>query len=306
VGKTQERRSLMWLIVGGSGQLGHALSRLLTERNIEFVAPSSRDLDIRDKEEIEGFVSQLRPSVIVNAAAYTNVDLAETEIQLAFDINEAGPANLATAAKSVSAPFIHISTDYVFSGENTKPWTESDPVAPVSIYGKSKAAGEAQVLNMYPEGSYILRTAWLYSPWGKNFAKTMATMALLDKEAKVVNDQFGQPTSATDLALQILETVTAKIPFGVYHATNGGETSWFGFARAIYELCGKDPNLVAPTDSATFVRAAKRPRYSVLDHGKWITQEGKVGASNEMRNWREALKEIFSDIESQIKREGVI
>jgi dTDP-4-dehydrorhamnose reductase len=214
---------------------------------------------------------------------------------------------LAVAAKTVGAVFAHVSTDYVFSGIGSVPWQESDLRAPVSVYGTTKAAGEVAVLAEYSEQSYVFRTAWLYSEWGKNFAKTMVRLALSgDGDVKVVDDQIGQPTSALDLAEQIVSAIEAKLPFGIYHGTNSGQASWFEFAQEIFGLCGDgvSVNRVVRTDSSSFVRPAKRPAYSVLGHDAWKNVGVNGVAVPEMRDWRLALREAMPEIISAVKAEG--
>ena len=200
-----------------------------------------------------------------------------------------------------------VSTDYVFSGISDRPWREDDLRAPVSLYGTTKAAGEVALLSEYSEGSYIFRTAWLYSEWGKNFAKTMVRLALNgDGEVKVVDDQVGQPTLAMDLANQIVDSVIAKLPFGIYHATNSGQGSWFDFAQEIFNLCGDRvlADRVVRTDSSAYVRPAKRPAYSVLGHDAWKNVGVNGVAVPEMRDWRLALQEAMPAIISAVKAEG--
>jgi len=296
---------MTWLVVGGNGQLGKALSVVLGQRGIDFRAWGSEDLDIRSVSRTLELISALKPSVVINAAAWTDVDGAESDPDGAYSVNAEGGLNLAVAAEAVGAVFGHVSTDYVFSGVSNRPWLESDLRAPVSVYGTTKAAGEVAVLNEYAESSYIFRTAWLYSEWGKNFAKTMVRLALTgDGEVKVVDDQVGQPTSALDLAEQIVLAVEAQLPFGIYHATNSGQASWFDFAQEIFELCGESVDRVARTDSSSFVRPAKRPAYSVLGHDAWsaVGVDGvSVGA---MRDWKIALREAMPAIISAVKAEG--
>jgi dTDP-4-dehydrorhamnose reductase len=274
---------MTWLVVGGNGQLGKALSVVLGERGMDFRAWGSEDLDIRSAIKCADLIGALKPSVIINAAAWTDVDGAEGDPEGAHAVNAVGALNLAVTAKAVGAVFVQVSTDYVFSGESDRPWREDDSREPVSVYGKTKADGEVAVLGEYAERSYIFRTAWLYSQWGKNFANTMTRLALSgDGEVRVVDDQVGQPTSAMDLALQIVDVVVAGAPFGIYHATNSGQGSWCDFAREVFELSGVSASRVVPISSSEFVRPAKRPAYSVLGHDGW-----KEIAP--MRDWRVAL-----------------
>ena len=296
---------MTWLVVGANGQLGKALSVVLGERGITFRAWGSEDIDVRSALLTLQYISALKPAVIVNAAAWTDVDGAEGNADSAYAVNAEGALNLANAAKAVGAVFAHVSTDYVFSGVGATPWKEDDLRAPVSVYGKTKAAGEVAVLSHYAEASYIFRTAWLYSQWGKNFAKTMTRLALLgESEVRVVDDQVGQPTSSLDLASQIIDTVVAKLPFGIYHATNSGQASWFEFASEIFGLAGASIDRVVRTDSSAFARPARRPAYSVLGHDAWKAV-GADGISLEpMRDWRLALTNTMPAIISAVKAEG--
>ena len=298
---------MTWLVVGGNGQLGKALSVVLTERRVDFRALESGDLDIRSATQAMDLLSALQPTVVINVAAWTDVDGAESDPEGAHAVNAGGALNLASAAKAVGAIFAHVSTDYVFSGVSSRPWLESDSRAPVSVYGDSKAAGEVAVLSAYANRSYIFRTAWLYSEWGKNFAKTMVRLALFgDGEVKVVDDQTGQPTSALDLAEQIVSSIEAKLPFGIYHATNSGQASWFEFATELFELCGEgiSASRVVRSDSSSFVRLAKRPTYSVLGHDAWSAVGADGVSVSMMRNWKIALSEVMPAIISAVKAEG--
>ena len=298
---------MTWLVLGGNGQLGQALSVVLDVRGMDFQAWGSENLDIRSALKCTDLIGELRPTVIINAAAWTDVDGAESDPDGAHAVNAEGPLNLAAAAKAVGAVFAHVSTDYVFSGVSDRPWQEDDLRSPVSVYGMTKAAGEVAVLNEYSEHSYIFRTAWLYSQWGKNFAKTMVRLALYgDGEVKVVDDQVGQPTSAIDLANQIVDTIKAKLPFGIYHGTNSGQGSWFDFAQEIFSFCGQNVSAhrVIRTDSSSFVRPAKRPAYSVLGHDGWKSAGESGLVVPEMRDWRLALREAMPAIISAVKAEG--
>jgi dTDP-4-dehydrorhamnose reductase len=298
---------MTWLVVGGNGQLGKALSVVFGARGVDFRAWGAEDLDIRSSGRTMDLIGSLKPSVVINVAAWTDVDGAESDPEGAHAVNAEGALNLAVAAKSVGAVFAHVSTDYVFSGVGSVPWKESDLRAPVSVYGTTKAAGEVAVLAEYVERSYVFRTAWLYSEWGKNFAKTMVRLALKgDGEVKVVDDQIGQPTSALDLAEQIVSAIEAKLPFGIYHGTNSGQASWFDFAQEIFRLCGDGVlvDRVVRTDSSSFVRPAKRPAYSVLGHDAW-SAVGAGGVSvGPMRDWKIALSEVMPSIISAVKAEG--
>ena len=296
---TKEKLTMTWLITGASGQLGLAMQSELTARDLKFLALASKDLDITNLESVNKAFSENSPNVVVNCAAWTDVDGAETNKDLAFAVNASGAKNLALAAKRIGATLVHISTDYVFSGDNDSPWQEDAERNPASVYGLSKRDGEIFIEELYPEGSYIIRTAWLYSPNGKNFAKTMAKLALSDvQEVKVVNDQFGQPTSANNLAKQIVDLIIAKKSFGVYHGTNSGSATWFDFAQKIFELAGKKKSRVIPVSTVEFPRPAKRPNYSILGHEQWR----KSGLA-EMPEWKAALANEMPAILSQLKKE---
>jgi dTDP-4-dehydrorhamnose reductase len=238
--------------------------------------------------------------VVINCAAWTDVDGAETDELQASRVNRDGAENLALASKNCGAKLIHVSTDYVFSGESSTPWQVDDSVNPQSAYGRTKADGETRVIWAYSENSSIVRTAWLYSPWGKNFAKTMTRLAIHgDGEVRVVNDQMGQPTSAVDLAKQLVELGLSNSPAGIYHGTNSGEATWFEFAQEIFEFAGADVRRVVPVSSSEYPRPAKRPSYSVLSHEAWAATSVKP-----MRDWRIALEEAMPAIISAVKAEG--
>jgi dTDP-4-dehydrorhamnose reductase len=265
-----------------------------------FTAWGSEDLDITQGPTVRDFVSQLSPTVIINCAAWTDVDGAESNEPQASRVNGDGAENLALAAKNCGAKLIHVSTDYVFSGESKTPWNVDDRIDPQSAYGRTKADGENRALGAYPENSSIVRTAWLYSPWGKNFAKTMTRLALNgESEVRVVNDQMGQPTSAIDLAKQLVELGLSSSPAGIYHGTNSGEATWFEFAQEIFRLAEADVSRVVPVSSSEYPRTAMRPSYSVLSHEAW----GKTSVKP-MRDWRIALAEAMPAIISAVKAEG--
>ncbi len=290
---------MTWLITGALGQLGIAVSQELRDQGLLFNAWSSNDLNITQGPIVRDLVSDLSPKVIINCAAWTDVDGAETNELEASRVNGDGAENLALAAKICGAKLIHISTDYVFSGENKFPWQTGDAINPQSAYGRTKAAGESRVLENYPANSSIVRTAWLYSPWGKNFAKTMTRLAIdSDGEVRVVRDQMGQPTSATDLAKQLVELGLSNSPAGIYHGTNSGQGTWFEFAQEIFKSAGADTNRVVPVSSSEYPRPAKRPKYSVLSHDAWART-----SIQPMRDWRIALQEAMPAIISAVKAE---
>ena len=290
---------MSWLITGGSGQLGIAVSQESDKYGIAFNASSSKNLDIAQRSIVIEAIEKLSPKVIINCAAWTDVDGAESDEIVASRVNSDGPENLALAAKLSNSRLIHVSTDYVFSGENQTPWQIADEINPQSAYGRTKAQGESRVLARYPENSFIVRTAWLYSPWGKNFAKTMTKLALKgESEVRVVNDQVGQPTSASDLAKQLVQLGLSTSPAGIYHGTNSGQATWFEFAQEIFKLSGADVGRVIPVSSREYPRPAKRPSYSVLSHDAWASTSVKP-----MRDWRIALAEAMPAIISTVRAE---
>jgi dTDP-4-dehydrorhamnose reductase len=290
---------MSWLITGGSGQLGTALSRELDQLGIAFDALNSEKLDITQGANVRDVIVKISPKIIVNCAAWTDVDEAEISETLASQVNSVGAENVALAAKQCGAQLIHISTDYVFSGDSDLPWQVTDEINPQSAYGRTKGDGEKRVLTAYPENSSVVRTSWLYSSWGKNFAKTMTQLAINgDVEVRVVNDQVGQPTSATDLAKQLVRLGESNAQAGIYHGTNAGQTTWFEFAQEIFTLAGAEVDRISAVSSAEFLRPAKRPSYSVLSHQAWAHT-----SIPPMRDWRIALTEAMPAIILAVKAE---
>ncbi|MEV8214485.1 dTDP-4-dehydrorhamnose reductase [Leifsonia sp. NPDC077715] len=275
-----------YLIAGAAGMLGQDLQKALAGRDV--TALSRAELDVTDREAVLAAVAG--HDVVINASAYTKVDDAETHEDDAYAINALGTENLAIAAARNGARFVTVSTDYVFDGEATEPYAEDTPRDPLNAYGRTKAAGEELALAAHPDGAYVVRTAWLYGAGGPNFAKTMVKLAGSHETVSVVDDQAGQPTWTGDLAAQIVALVDSDAPAGVYHGTNSGETTWYGFARAVFAAAGLDPERVKPTDSTTFVRPAPRPSYSVLGHDAW----SRAGLQP-MRAWQDALDAATAD-----------
>jgi dTDP-4-dehydrorhamnose reductase len=269
-----------YLITGATGMLGRDLQRALAGRRV--TAASRADLDVTDAAAVAAAVAA--HDVVVNAAAYTAVDDAEAHEDMAFAVNALGAQHLATAAAAHGARIVQVSTDYVFDGSSREPYAEGAPRHPVSAYGRSKAAGEERVLAAHPDGAYVVRTAWLYGEHGPNFAATMLRLATSRDSWAVVDDQVGQPTWTMDLASRIVELLDSEAAPGIYHGTNSGQTSWFGFARAVLEEASLDPSRVTPTTSADFPRSAPRPAYSVLAHDAW-----REAGLEPMRDWRAAL-----------------
>ena len=277
-------RSATWLVTGGSGQLGSEVVRALGGGSGTVVAPTAAELDITDAAAVRSFVVDLRPDVLVSCAAYTAVDDAESDAEAATALNAEAPRHLAQACADVGARMLQVSTDYVFSGDAHEPYAEDAPTGPRTVYGRTKLAGEAAVLEVLPDSAYVVRTAWLYGRGGSNFVRTMLRLAEHRPTLDVVDDQWGQPTSARDLAERIVELVESAGPAGVYHGTNAGATTWNGFAREVFRLSGLDPERIRPTTSDAFVRPAPRPAYSVLGHDRWA-----FAGLGPMRPWQDAL-----------------
>ena len=288
-----------WLITGGAGQLGLAISRELKFRGISFSALNSTQLDVTNIDSISRSLSEFPPRVIVNCAAWTDVDGAEAHEEEAFRVNAIGAENIALAAKECGAKLIHISTDYVFSGKASIPWKVDDKRDPQTAYGRTKLAGEKKVLSIYSENTLLIRTAWLYSPWKKNFVKSILKQFNNKEKIRVVNNQFGQPTSALDLAKQIVDLGLSRSPAATYHGTNSGQATWFEFAQEIVKLIGGDPSCVVAVDSMEFSRPANRPKYSVLNHDTW-----ELTTLAPMREWQIALAVAMPSIISAVNEEG--
>jgi dTDP-4-dehydrorhamnose reductase len=279
------------LVTGGNGQLGSALVDLLSTRTADVVLGIDLpDIDITDPGSVREVFTQFAPDVVINCAAWTAVDAAEEQESDALKVNGEGPRVLAEACKDVGAWLVQISTDYVFAGDANTPYAEDARPDPRTAYGRTKLAGEIAVQEVLPAAHYLVRTAWLYGLQGNNFVKTMLELESVRDNVSVVDDQRGQPTYAGDLAEQILLLLDARPPAGIFHATNAGATTWFEFTRAIFEGVGADPLRVLATDSASYVRPAPRPAYSVLGQDKWES----VGLTP-MREWRAALTAAFAD-----------
>ncbi|GAA2963850.1 dTDP-4-dehydrorhamnose reductase [Actinokineospora diospyrosa] len=288
--------SLVLLVPGGSGQLGRELAAL---DGVDVVAPGSAELDITSAgsviEAVAGTVEHAagRRVVVVNAAAHTAVDKAETEQARAFAINADGPRVLAAVCSSRGVPLVHISTDYVFPGDATAPYEVDAAPGPRSIYGLTKLAGEDAVLGSGAD-AWVVRTSWVYGAWGKNFVKTMARLEGSRDTLSVVDDQLGSPTWTFDLAAGLVELAT-RIAQGqgpaarVLHATGAGEVTWAGFARAVFEELGADPDRVKSCGTEDYPTPARRPAYSVLSNRTWAD-----AGLTPLRPWREALADAFS------------
>ncbi|MEU3937135.1 dTDP-4-dehydrorhamnose reductase [Streptomyces sp. NPDC029044] len=290
---------MRWLITGAGGMLGRDVVEELTSRGESVVGLDRTALDITDPAAVDAAVRQHRPDLVVNCAAYTAVDDAETDEARALEINGAGPRLLARACAAHDVRMLHLSTDYVFSGEaRTTPYPEDHPTGPRTAYGRTKLAGERAVLEELPGTSAVLRTAWLYGVHGSNFVRTMIGLEARRDTLDVVDDQRGQPTWSVDVAERIadLGPRIGSDAHGVYHATGAGEATWYELAREVFSLIGADPDRVRPTSSAAFPRPAPRPAYSALAHGRW--QE--IGLPLP-RDWRSALHEALP----RIRKEGL-
>ena len=290
--RTQEpAREPRWLVVGAGGMLGRDFAALLAARELDHSALTRAELDLTDAAAVKSSVAGY--DVVVNAAAWTDVDGAETHEDEAAAINGAAVRNLALACADSGARLLSLSTDYVFPGDATEPIAEDAPTSPINAYGRSKLIGERALLDLLPETGYVVRTAWLYGRHGKNFVATMLNAAEKREFLDVVDDQQGQPTSTPALSRQLLALGLAayagQAPSGVYHGTCAGRTTWFGLARAAFELSGLDPERIRPTTSDKFVRPAPRPAYSVLGHGRWA-----AAGLAPMPDWHETLREYLT------------
>ena len=273
---------MTWLVLGAKGQLGQELIHLLKIKNIAATGTDRTEIDFAKPNELAEKLAKLNPSHIVNCGAYTQVDKAEEEPELANLINAQAVGVIAKFASERKIPFVHISTDYVFDGTSTIAYLEDDRVNPQSVYGSSKALGEKEASENNPE-SYILRTAWVYGEYGSNFPKVIAKKLRNNESLNVVNDQIGAPTWTFDLASAIIEILEKRPKPGIYHITNSESCSWFEFAQEIAKTLNIEENLVKPTDSKSFVRPAARPKFSVLSNTKW-----EIAGLTPLRSWKEA------------------
>jgi dTDP-4-dehydrorhamnose reductase len=280
------------LVTGAGGQLSTDLMTLVPDRAAfgSSVAYGIDELDITDAAAVRAVIAAEAGEdgdlVVINAAAWTDVDGAESNEDGAYAVNASASAHLATACAQVGAPLVHVSTDYVFAGDRPPPgpaYTPADRPDPKTAYGRTKLAGELAVRELLPDTSWVVRTAWVYGP-GKNFVATMARLSGERETVDVVDDQRGSPTWSRDLAAGLLELVEQRPAAGTYHATGGGETTWYGLARETFTLLGLDPERVRPTTSEAFVRAAPRPAYSVLDGDAWT-----ANGLTPLPAWQDAL-----------------
>lgn len=281
---------MRWLVTGARGQLGTDVQRVLAGQDV--VALGSQELDIADRVAVDEAMRAHSPNIIINCAAYNAVDEAETHEADALRVNAEGPALLAKWCAGAGATLVHVSTDYVFAGDAMTPYVEDAATVPASAYGRSKAAGERAVADSGAT-AYVVRTAWLYGDTGSNFVKTMLRLERERETVDVVDDQRGSPTWTGDLARGLVALARSGVEPGIYHCTNTGETTWCGFARAIFSEAGADPERVRPTTTAAFVRPAPRPAYSVLDTTRW-----HAAGLPTMPLWREALSQALRSFRS--------
>lgn len=289
------------LITGGKGQLGTELYKCFERGYTELGTPDILkennavraidvdELDISNIGAVSDLFSAEKYDVVINCAAYTNVNKCETERAAAYKVNALGARNLAVCSERIGAKLIHISTDYVFEGNSTKPYVEWDICNPQSVYGSTKYLGE-EYIKQFCSRYFIVRTAWLYGYYGNNFVKTMLRITKENGAAKVVNDQFGNPTNAADLAHHILKLVPTE-EYGIYHGTGSGECSWFELTQKIVEFAGIDAT-VTPCTTEEYPTPAKRPAYSSLENMMFAVTVG-----DEFRNWQDALKCFLDNYE---------
>ncbi|WP_415952701.1 dTDP-4-dehydrorhamnose reductase [Methanobrevibacter woesei] len=275
------------LITGSNGMLGHDLIDVLDGKH-ELIKTTSKSLDITDEDKVKDYIVNENPDIVINSAAYTDVDGCETNEEIAYKVNGEGVKNLALACKVVDCPLLHISTDYVFNGENNKPWMEDDEVGPISIYGKSKLQGEEAIESILDK-FFIIRTSWLYGINGGNFPKTMLELAKTHDTLTVVTDEIGTPTYTLDLAQAISELIETEY-YGIYHITNSDYCSWFDFAKYIFEVKNINVNVV-PVTAEEFARPASRPHYSVLNNSNWVNNGFKP-----LRSYKEAIKDYLKHL----------
>jgi dTDP-4-dehydrorhamnose reductase len=272
------------LITGSNGMLGHDLIDVLKDSH-DLILTTSKTLDITDKQKTVDFICDNKPDIVINSAAYTDVDGCEENPELAYSVNGDGVRNLATACRHIDCPLVHISTDYVFDGSARDPIREDGEIGPISVYGKSKLKGEEAIQEIL-DRFFIIRTAWLYGMNGRNFPKTMLELAESHPEITVVYDEVGTPTYTPDLAGAISELIETDF-YGIYHLTNSGSCSWCEFARYIFEVADVDVKVI-PVTAAEFARPAPRPSYSVLENRKWVENGFKP-----LRDYKDAIKEYI-------------
>ncbi len=274
------------LITGAKGQMGRALNKLLKNKaGYQLVLTDLDEMDITDEKDVVRVMTAEKPDVVINCAAHTKVDLCEDDTENAYMINVTGAGNLSKGAAKIGAKIVHLSTDYIFDGEATTPYLEESEPNPQSVYGETKLESEYAVTENNPK-YFIVRTAWLYGE-GNNFVNTMLRLANTQNEIRVVNDQTGSPTSATEVARVIAMLIETEA-YGVYNAVCEGQCTWYDFAKRIFELAGLDVK-VSPCTSLQYVTRAKRPKYSVLDNKNLREKFGY-----HLQPWDDALREYFA------------
>ncbi|MEU5096442.1 dTDP-4-dehydrorhamnose reductase [Streptomyces sp. NPDC020996] len=291
---------MRWLVTGAGGMLGRDMTDVLDRRGEQVTGLDRGALDVTRYDAVADAVAAHRPDVVVNCAAYTAVDDAETDEDRALRVNGDGPRHLARACAAAGARLVHVSTDYVFPGDATTPYPEDHPPAPRTAYGRTKLAGERAVLEGLPDTGVIVRTAWLYGVHGRSFVRTMMDLEARRATVDVVDDQRGQPTWSADVAARVadLGPLVGRGVSGVLHATSSGETTWYDLAREVFHGLGADPDRVRPVGSAAYPRPAPRPAYSALAHGRWL----ELGLPP-LRDWRAALHEALPHIRKESLRE---
>lgn len=270
------------LVTGSSGMLGHDLLEVLSLKGWDTFGLDHHNGDVTDLKGLRSVVKEFRPDTVVHCAAFTDVDGCEKDPDRAFKVNGLGTKNVAISCQEVDASMVYISTDYVFDGEKKDPYNELDNPNPINAYGRSKLLGEYYVQHLLNRFS-IIRTSWLFGKNGKNFIGTLLNLFKKEDTLKIVDDQFGSPTFSKDLARRVGEVIEGG-GYGIYHITNTGSCSWYGFAAKIVELAGVQGKTVEPTDSETFKRPAKRPKNSILENRLL-----KVEGYGLLRPWEEAL-----------------
>ncbi|MFD9389167.1 dTDP-4-dehydrorhamnose reductase [Streptomyces sp. NPDC060000] len=281
---------MRWLITGAGGMLGHDTVEELARRGEDVTGLDRGALDVTRPESVARAFAAHRPDLVVNCAAYTAVDDAETDEARALLVNGEGPRLLAAACAGHGARLVHVSTDYVFDGEARTPYREDRPPSPRTAYGRTKLAGERAVRAVLPDASVIVRTAWLYGVHGRSFVRAMLDLEARRDTLDVVDDQRGQPTWSADVAVRVadLGPGVGRGATGVFHATAAGEATWYDLAREVFRSIGADPDRVRPTTGDAFPRPAPRPAYSVLAHGRW-----REAGLSPPRDWRAALHEAL-------------
>ena len=280
---------MRWLVTGAGGQLGHHVTARLQRDGAEVVALTRQQLDITARADVERAIAAHRPDVVINAAAYTAVDAAETDEHTAHLVNAVGPELLAAALAESGGRLIHVSTDYVFDGTADRPYEPDDPVGPQTAYGRTKLAGEIAVQSVLPERSHIVRTAWVWGGPGPNFVDTMLRLERERPTIDVVNDQIGSPTWVGDLASALVELGRSSVGAGTLHFVNSGQASWFDLAQAVFVVVGADRARVKPACTDRASRPAPRPAWSVLSTASWAS--ARLAPP---RPWRDALSAALS------------